>query len=297
MISPSLRPEPDSTTLTKDSHLRPRRDSNPPVSAAATPRLDSAATEISPNYYLTYVFVPYDNFNPKQVHVRHPSYGTIHVDYAARFCGKHKTFTHISWSIKLRLIKNSALSSECVPYVCWLHSFLSIERLQVCITRHIFPFHLSTCHIFQCMSVQRYAANGLMSSRCSLRIRCKDIHHVGFQEKALQCWPVADVADTNSRVCRCPKSHYHLHMAPVFWRNGHLLLSFCVGTSRHVLLFGNFCLTDVDMLQTVEVEPRLGRDLWMCFSCRTLETLDVQCLECCNLCPLTLTNIDLRFWQ
>jgi len=154
---------------------------------------------------------------------------------------------------------------QCVCFVCLLAAYLpqyrapaNVSLLLVTSFRAIFP----TCPHSQCIlqyeTVQQSAANGMISSRGW----CKDIHHFGLQEIALRCWQVADVvADTNNKVCRGPKSHWCLHMAPVFWRNWHLLLGACVGISSHVCSLAFCVLTDVEMLQTPELERQRGRDL------------------------------------
>lgn len=174
----------------------------------------------------------------------HPLYGTFHVDIAA--CSfvkytKHSPIYPEAISLRLR-IPLYAVSVFRVSVGCIFSSVSSVCKC-IIITCRIFPCHLSNLPHSQCIlqykAVRRSAANGLISSRGW----CKDIHHVGLQEIALRCWPIADVvADTNNKVCRGPKSHYRLHMAPVFWRNWHLLPRVCVGISRHVLLFGVLCL-------------------------------------------------------
>ena len=59
---------------------------------------------------------------------------------------------------------------------------------------------------------------------------------------AASIWPrYSDVTDICCWVCVC--------------------VCVCVVISRHVLVFGVLCLTDVDMLQTLELERQLGRDL------------------------------------
>jgi hypothetical protein len=128
------------TTLTKDRHPCPRRDSNPQVSAAANPTPRQRGHLDRPELLL---HLPVSSFHMIiLIQIRCVSSIVWHLP--CRYCGVffckiHKTFTHIPRS-NIAQIKNSALCSECVSCVCWLHIFFSIKRLQV---YHYYLSHLS----------------------------------------------------------------------------------------------------------------------------------------------------------